>query len=414
MDQPLDDRFVRRRTIRRLVTGGGIVAALAIGVFWLPGLVSPSVKRSTIRLSVVDLGPLDASISATGTVVPEVELVLSSPVDARVLRVLKRAGSAVRAGEPIIQLDLSESVLAAEKLAGDLAIKSNLQTRATLSLQNTVADLSSQVEVKKLQLESFRLQHERNRQLFKEGLVSEEQVRQSEVAETQAAIELKRLEQASRNAEAANRAELAGLSLEMDKLRKDSVEARKTLDLATARAARDGVVTWTVTEEGGTVRKGDVIARIADLTSFRVDATVPDVYANRLSIGQPVAVRVDEKILEGSIANILPTVQNSSVTVAIALRDRSSALLRSNMRVDVSIVAGHRDRALRVAKGPSTSGEGVQQVFVVRGDRAVRTRLRFGLSGYDRVEVMEGAAAGDTIVVSDMSDYSHLNLIRLR
>ena len=181
----------------------------------------------------------------------------------------------------------------------------------------------------------------------------------------------------------------------MEKLRKDSVEAHKTLDLGTARAARDGVVTWTVTEEGGRVRQGDVIARIADLTAFRVDASVSDVYANRLSIGQMVTVRVDDQALDGSIANVLPTVQNGSVTVAVALREKSSPLLRSNLRVEVSIVTGHRDRALRVAKGSSTSGEGVQQVFVVRSDRAVKMPVRFGISGFDYVEVAEGLKAGD-------------------
>jgi HlyD family secretion protein len=67
-----------------------------------------------------------------------------------------------------------------------------------------------------------------------------------------------------------------------------------------------------------------------------------------------------------------------------------------------------------VRKGSSTSGEGVQQVFVVRGDRAVRTRVRFGIASFDFVEAVEGLSAGDEVVVSDMSDYRHLSTIRLR
>jgi len=67
-----------------------------------------------------------------------------------------------------------------------------------------------------------------------------------------------------------------------------------------------------------------------------------------------------------------------------------------------------------VRKGSSTSGEGVQQVFVLRGDRAVRTRVRFGIASFDYVEVAEGLSAGDEVVVSDMADYQHLSSIRLR
>jgi HlyD family secretion protein len=88
--------------------------------------------------------------------------------------------------------------------------------------------------------------------------------------------------------------------------------------------------------------------------------------------------------------------------------------LRPNLRVEAFIVTGHRDRALRVRKGPSTGGEGYQQVFVVRGDRAERLRVRFGIASFDFVEIVEGLVAGDEVIVSDMTDYQHLTSIRLR
>jgi len=67
-----------------------------------------------------------------------------------------------------------------------------------------------------------------------------------------------------------------------------------------------------------------------------------------------------------------------------------------------------------VRKGSSTGGEGYQQVFVVRGDRAERVRVRYGIASFDFVEVIEGLAAGDEVIVSDMTDYQHLTSIRLR
>ncbi len=52
--------------------------------------------------------------------------------------------------------------------------------------------------------------------------------------------------------------------------------------LATPTADRHGVVTWTLTEEGAAVRKGDIVARVADLSAFRVDASVGQAQAARL------------------------------------------------------------------------------------------------------------------------------------
>ena len=414
MDREIDPMERRRALARRWAIGVGILIVLWLAASWGFGLIRPSLRRSMVRTAMVDRGPVDASLSATGVVVPETEQVLSSPVDARLLRVVKKAGSTVKAGDAIVELDVNASVLAVDKLSQDLALKANQQARSTLALENTLSELAAQVEIKKLQLESARLEHERNRQLFAEGLVSQEILRKSEVAEGQAGIELRRLEAAQKNAQAATRAELDGLALETGKLQKDQAEARRVLGLATPRADRAGVVTWTPTEEGATIRKGEVIARLADLSAFRVDASVSDAYASRLTVGQPVQVRVDDRMLDGQISDVLPTVQNGVITVRVALKDRSNPALRQNLRVEVFIVTGHRARALRVPKGTSTSGEGVQQVFVVRGDRADRVRVRFGIASFDFVEVMDGLAAGDEVIVSDMADYQHLTSIRLR
>ena len=56
----------------------------------------PASRAIGIRTAIVERGPVDATISATGLVVPEVEQVITSPVEARVLRVLERAGREAR------------------------------------------------------------------------------------------------------------------------------------------------------------------------------------------------------------------------------------------------------------------------------------------------------------------------------
>ena len=414
VDREIDPGTRRRARVQRWLMAAAIIAAAWFVLGWGAGLLRPSVKRSTIRTAVVDRGPVDATLSATGVVVPETEQVLSSPVDARLLRVVRRAGSVVRKGDPIVELDVNASVLAVETIGQDLALKANQQARARLALENTLSELDTQLQIKQLQLESARLEHERNRQLHEKGLTSAEDLRKSEVAERQAGIELQRLEASRRNAQESTKTELAGLALELAKLEKAYQEARRVLALATPAGDRDGVVTWTLTEEGSTVKKGEVVARLADLSAFRVDASVSDAYASRLSAGMPAQVRTDDRVLQGRVSDVLPAVQNGAITVRVALDERSHPSLRPNLRVEVFIVTDHRDRALRVRKGSSTSGEGVQQVFVVRGDRAVRTRVRFGIASFDFVEAVEGLSAGDEVVVSDMADYRNLSTIRLR
>jgi HlyD family secretion protein len=200
----------------------------------------------------------------------------------------------------------------------------------------------------------------------------------------------------------------------MAKLHQEQREARRLLDLATPRADRAGVLTWALTQEGVAIRKGDVIARVADLGSFRVEATVSDVHAGRLKSGLPVTIKVNDDTLEGTVAAVLPTVQNGALTLQVTLNDPSSALLRSNLRVDVGIVTASKPRVVRIRRGPFATGAGVQQVFVLRGDRAVRTPVELGLASFEQFEVVRGLVPGDEAIISDMNDYTRLKEVRIR
>jgi HlyD family secretion protein len=394
--------------------GSAVLVAFAGLLIWGPSLIWPSISRNRIRTARVDVGPIEAVITASGTVMPEVEEVISSPVSARVLRILKRAGARLAPGDPIVELDTSESALAVEKLAQNLALKENQQAQTKLDLEKRLNDLDSQTSIKDLQLQSLRSQVTRDRQLFKEGLIAEELLRQSELAEAQAVIELKKLENERQNAQQATKTQLEGLALEMVTLRKEASEAKRQLGLAAARADRNGVLTWTLTEEGITVAKGDVIARIADLSSYRVDATVSDVHAKRLAVGLPVAVKVGDDTLEGSVATILPTIQNGVMTLQVALKDKSNPLLRSNLRVDALIITGRKAKVLRIKRGPFADGDGRRDVFVIHGDRAVRTTVELGLASFEDFEAVQGLTEGDEVIISDMRDYLHLPDIRVR
>jgi HlyD family secretion protein len=414
MDRPLDPKLQKRQTRKRVALAGTALSVTAFLLVGLPGLLRPSVSRNRIRTARVETGPVEASITASGTVQPEREAVLSSPVDARVVRILKQPGDRVKKGEAILELDLSQSVLNLEQLSRDLALKLNQQAKTRQDLEAQLADVDGRAEIKSLQLQSYRSQLARTRHLFEAGLVSQESQRQAELAEAQAAIELRQLEEQKKSAERSTRTQLEGLDLEAATLGKQRREAERQLNLGTTKADRDGVVTWVVTEEGATVHRGDVIARLADLSSFRVEATVSDVHARTLVPGLAVRVRVGNEDLAGEVAQVEPAIKNGVMTFRAALLDRSNALLRSNLRVDVLVLTDRKAQALRVQRGPSTEGTGTREVFVVRGDTAVRTPVQIGITGFEACEIVRGLQAGDEVIVSEMADYQHVKEVRIR
>jgi HlyD family secretion protein len=201
MDRPVDPRFSRARSRRRVLWAATFVACVLGAAYVMQLVLGPSIRRDRVRTARVERGPVDATISATGLVLPEVEQVVTTPVDARVVRIRHRAGAPVREDDALVDLDVSQARLAVETLARDLAIKANDQARRRIALERSLIDIDGRLEVKRLQLAQFRAQLERARQLRAEGLLSVEDYRRSELAEAQAGVEVRQLQAERENAE---------------------------------------------------------------------------------------------------------------------------------------------------------------------------------------------------------------------
>lgn len=414
MDRELDVSFRRRLMARRVGMGGAGVALVVAVLLFLPGWLRPSVDRDRIRTARVERGPVEATVQASGTVIPAFESVLSAPVEARVQKILKRPGERVVVGDEILALDTSASQLDLGRLEDRLMQKANEQEQIRIGLEKSLSDLRGQIESQRLDTEVAEARAAQNRKLHAEGLVSEETLRVAEVEAKKARIQLRQLEEQVASERRSAESRVQGLNLDLAILRKERDEAGRQLELATTRADRAGVVTWVFSEEGGTVRRGDVIARIADPESFRVEATVSDVHSSRLAPGQPVKVVMDGQSLPGRLATIYPSVENGSVKFNVDLDDPRNPKLRQNLRVDVLVVTGTRADTLRVASGPFADGGGTDRVFVVEGSKAVRRPVRLGLVGAEYLEVTDGLAEGDEVIVSDMRDYTHLTEVKLK
>lgn len=414
MDRPIETSVRRRAQVRRWLPVTAVLVVLASALVWGADLLRPSVRRDRVRTARVESGPLEASLTASGTVVPAIEHVISSPIDARVLAVLRRVGDQLKAGDPIVRLDTSDSELDAEKLRQNIALKGNEQMRTRLTLESQLIELDGQIKSKDLELQALKAALASNQALAKEGLVSQEALRESELKAAQAAVDLARLKQSRVNAEATNRAQLDGLSLELQSLQAEDAQQRRLLELTTTKSDREGVLTFVQDEEGALVRKGDVVARVADLSAFRVEATTSDVNASRVSVGQAVTVRLDDRITTGLVSMVEPQMQNGALRFEVALDEPDAAWLRANLRVDVQVITDRKARVLRVARGPFAQGGGAQQVFVLRNGRAYRTPVRLGVSNFDYFEIVDGLSEGDEIIASDMRDYETTPEIRVK
>lgn len=414
MDRAIPQSQRRAQTLRRRLVPVAILAAVGLSVWYLLGFVRPHADLGNLRTDTVRVDSIESTIGAIGTVIPRHEQIVVSPADSRVTQILQRVGSQVQAGDPILRLDDAALRTEVSRLDDRIALQQNAMAKARLELENQLEDLRTQAGIKALELESFTLELRRNRALRAKGLVTLDELRRSETDSAKTFLEITQLERRVVHEEKSLVIDVERLDLEIAILRQDRAEAAENLRRATAPATTDGVVTWVLPREGAAVQRGTELARVADLSAFAVEAKVAASHADQVREGLVARVRVGEERLQGRVARVEPTIEQGVFTVEVVLDSPDHPALRHNARVDVEIVVAERPRTLVVRRGTIVRRDGEQFVFVVDGDRALRTPIRLGVSNLESTEIVDGLAAGDVVVLSDMTRHANNREVLLK
>ena len=152
-------------------------------------------------------------------------------------------------------------------------------------------------------------------------------------------------------------------------------ELERKLQLANIVAKREGVVTWVNKNIGAAIQEGESIARIADLSSFKVQGSISDNYLDQLHNGMTAIIRINETQVRGTVVNIHPSVKMELFHFDIQLDERNNKLLRPNMKVDVFLVTATKAMFCEWQTDLHLKGSFHQDIFVLKNGKAEKERF---------------------------------------
>lgn len=413
MDKLIPEEVIRKRKQRGWIVALVILAVLTGAVWMLRAAVKSSVKRSEISTAVVEVGDIENTINASGEILPEFEQVITSPINSSIQEVLIDAGTAVRPNQQILTLDKTSTQVELEKQRFQLESKKNSIRKMKLELEKSFYDLKSNNEIKQLKINSLQATLEDTRRLFKAGGATREDIAQAELNLKVARLEKQQLENEIRNKVETMKTEMREVELAAAIQENDLRELEKKMIRADILTNRNGVLTWVNRNIGATISEGETLARIADLKSFKVSGTIGDGYLDILQKGMPAIIRINDSKITGTVTRISPTVQNGLISFDVQLDERNNKLLRPNLKVDVFLVTASKSKVMRVANGAAFKGSDLQDIFIVRGDKAKKLTVHTGLSNFDFIEIRDQVRPGDVVITSDMSEYKNTRELTL-
>jgi HlyD family secretion protein len=407
----------KKKQIRRAIYAGvGLLAIvlITVGVSRLKP-AAPGVDRATVWIDTVKRGDMIRQVRGSGTLIPEDIRWIAATTQGRVERIVLRPGAVVKPDTVILELsnpDLMQAVMEA-KLSWASAQANYANRKAELESQ--LLNQESGVANVEAQFKNATLTLQADEQLFKDGLVSELQLKRSRAAadelKNRLAIEHKRME----IARATVQSQLAPQQAEVDQ-RKAAYELRvNQLEDLKVKARMDGVLQVVPVEVGAQVGPGTNLCRVANPTTLKAELRIAETQTRDITIGQVAEVDTRNGVVPGRVMRIDPAATNGTVGVDISLEGQLPPGARPDLSVDGTIRLEQLTNIIHVGRPAFGQEESTISLFKLQPNgEAIRTTIKLGRSSVNTIEIREGLQPGDQVILSDMSSYDQFDRIRIQ
>jgi len=182
----------------------------------------------------------------------------------------------------------------------------------------------------------------------------------------------------------------------------------KQIELCSIEAPFSGTITYR-NAELGSLAGGTAVARVTDLSSVKLEITVPEKEIHLFKTGQTASIRTDVfplRAFTGTIEYVADRgdeAHNYVVRITVKNNDQEN-LLKAGM-YGTAVLKKGKGSALAISRAALIGSAKNPQVFVVVDGKAVLRSIEVGQSAGETVEVVNGLQAGDIVVLS-----GHINL----
>jgi multidrug efflux pump subunit AcrA (membrane-fusion protein) len=341
-----------------------------------------AVKEETVR----------RTIEVVGTLAAVAEVTISSEAEGRVSQLHADLGDRVAAGQALLELDHEKPQYNLDQQRAALA-RALAKFGASDPADMPPIERTPDVQKAEAELVQARQSFDRAQELNRRQIVSTQALEdasatlQSKQAGYDAAI------QNAKNLRADIDASQAALRI-ADRQLRDTV----------IRAPFDGYVEKRLVNLGEYVKVQTPVMSVVHVDPLKVMAEIPEKMAPWIRDGQAVELFVDafpDKPYAGKVSRISPVVTSATRAFPFeALVPNGDGQLKPGTFARVRIVTAKADQVLTLSYAALQYRYGVNRVFVVEGDHLAMRELKVGERVGDRIEVVDGVKAGDSVATT--------------
>ena len=403
---------------RFLAWGLGLLIISAASYYlWFLAQANYSVNASEIVTGSVKQGEFSVTVRGSGILVPRNIQWLSSNVEARVEKVIVKAGKSVKKGDLIVQLSNPQLEQLLEETKWELEAKIAESDAAKVKQEALLLDQKSLMLDAKLNYESSKLKQDAHQQLYQSGsgVISKIDYERTRLETIQLGqrleIQTARVKKVEQNILVQNNARQARLN----KMQKTLERAQQQVDSLKVVATLDSVVQEVPVEAGQRVNMGGNIAKLAQQNDLIAELQIPEIQITDVTIGQKVIIDTRNNKVVGTVSRVDPAVVNGSVQVDVSFIESLPSDARPDLTVDGEIKITHIANTLFVDRPLFSQSQSTSSLYKVSedGQFAEQVTVMLGKGSINQIEILNGLSVGEKIIVSDPSNWETHKKIRI-
>ncbi|MDB4876794.1 MAG: family efflux transporter subunit [Gemmatimonadetes bacterium] len=410
-----------KQTKKYVVMSIGLIGivAVSIGISRLKP-AAPPVEKGTLWFDTVKRGDMSRDVNAPGTLEPEYVRNITALTSGRVEELPVKPGVAVTTNTVLVVLSSPDEEIKSltyeqqlNQAVGALASLKTTLHQAMLSQQGSVANMRSQYN------NAMRLAAVQD-SLAKKSLSSANDVAQAH----DNAVEFKqRLELEQSRLTEMQQSEQQQITLQQQQIE----SLKRILDDQHRRVAAMRVTSPEAgqlqslgnppLELGQYINAGGLLARVVQPGKLKAVLRVPENQAKDVVPGLPAEIDLhNNNKVKGRVIRTDPSSVQGTVTVEVSIDDPLPAGTRSDLAVDGTIQIEKLVNVLYIGRpgfGQAESSVGIFKVDKGKGE-ATRITVQLGRASVNTIEVKKGLAVGDSVIISDMSQFDNTNRVRIK
>ncbi len=410
-DTVVDDGPQQRRRIWWFA--GSAVLAVTLGIMLYPSFqawsgADLSLPRERLRIAPIVRGEFVRDVAVRGTIVAAVSPTLFTPADGTVTLNVA-AGDSVTINEIVATIDspevtsrLGQERATLQRMENELERQAIDKKKAELKNQQTVE--LARVEIIAAERELRRADASREHQV-----ISQQDYDKARDDLSKAELEFAHAKENAVLDSESLAFELRTMALNRDRQQLLVADLERQVDELNIRSPVNGMVGSLAVEQKAVVIRNTPLLTVVDLSRFEIEILVPENYADDLVLGMDADITFGTDRYPGVITAVSPEVQNNQVTARVRFTGDLPEGLRQNQRVSARIILESKSNTLMVQRGPFLDSGNGRIAYVVDDNLAVKRSIRVGSTSIGQVEILDGLAEGDRIVISNLSQFESVD-----